>query len=78
MRTIAAVFALAVLCASAPRAAAAPDTVATVRSPGGVLEVALELQDGRIAYRVDRFGEPVIASSRLGFALREDTAAAKG
>ena len=70
MRTIAAAFAFIALCALTPRAAAAPETVATARSPDGVLEVALELEDGRIAYRVDRFGEPVIASSRLGFALR--------
>ncbi len=68
MRLTAVVFAFAAFASLAVRAA--PETVATVRSPGGVLEVALELDEGRIAYRIARFGEPVIASSRLGFALR--------
>lgn len=46
------------------------ETVATVASPGKVLSVALELHEGRLSYRIDRFGEPVIDSSRLGFQLR--------
>jgi alpha-glucosidase len=45
-------------------------TVASVESPGGVLRVELELHDGRLAYRVLRFGEPVVEDSRLGFRLR--------
>ena len=54
------------LCGMAARA----ETVATMASPGNVLSVALELHEGRLSYRIDRFGEPVIASSRLGFQLR--------
>src|SRR3970282_162273 len=46
------------------------ETVATVASPGNILNVALELHEGRLSYRIDRFGEPVIDSSRLGFQLR--------
>ncbi|MGH8078586.1 MAG: glycoside hydrolase family 97 catalytic domain-containing protein, partial [Lysobacter sp.] len=45
-------------------------TVARVTSPGNVLSVELELHEGRLSYRIDRFGEPVIDSSRLGFQLR--------
>ncbi|MCW4453857.1 glycoside hydrolase family 97 protein [Flavobacterium sp. MXW15] len=54
-------------------AAAVPvhaDTLAHVASPGGVLDVTLESQhEGRLAYRVERRGEAVIAPSRLGFLL---------
>ena len=53
-----------------PAVAAEPVIVATVDSPGKVLRVELSLDEGRIAYRVLRFGEPVIAPSRLGFLLR--------
>ena len=43
-----------------------------IASPGKVLTVDLELDgDGRLAYRVSRSGEPVIAPSRLGFLLRD-------
>ncbi|HVR81217.1 MAG TPA: glycoside hydrolase family 97 protein [Luteimonas sp.] len=59
-------FWLLLLCSVSARA----ETVAMVSSPGHVLNVTLELQEGRLSYRVDRFGEPVIASSRLGFLLR--------
>lgn len=52
----------------APRAAA--ETVASVESPGKVLRVELDLFEGRLGYRVLRYGEPVIATSRLGFQLR--------
>jgi alpha-glucosidase len=52
-------------------AAAKPETVASVESPNKILRVELSLDDGRLAYRVLRFGEPVIADSRLGFLLRE-------
>ena len=45
-------------------------TVASVSSPNDVLTVELDITDGRLAYRVERFGEPVIADSRLGFRLR--------
>ncbi|MBB5208016.1 glycoside hydrolase family 97 protein [Chiayiivirga flava] len=50
---------------------AAPESVATLASPGKVLAVTLELDDGRLAYRIDRLGEPVIAPSRLGLLLRD-------
>jgi alpha-glucosidase len=50
-------------------APAAP--VASVASPGNVLAVELLLEDGRPSYRVMRFGEPVIAASRLGFVLKD-------
>ncbi|MHB8912191.1 MAG: glycoside hydrolase family 97 protein [Lysobacter sp.] len=60
LATIASIFALG----------AHAETVAQVASPGKVLSVALELHEGRLSYRIDRFGEPVIASSRLGFQLR--------
>lgn len=46
------------------------ETVASVSSPDDVLTVELDVTDGRLAYRVERFGEPVIADSRLGFRLR--------
>lgn len=46
------------------------ETVATVQSPGKVLTAELDLREGRLAYRVSRFGEPVIADSRLGFQIR--------
>ncbi len=52
-----------------PRTAHA-ETVASVASPGGVLKVELDVHEGRLAYRVLRFGEPVIDDSRLGFRLR--------
>ena len=46
------------------------ETVAKVTSPGNVLNVQLELHEGRLSYRIDRFGEAVIDSSRLDFHLR--------
>ncbi len=49
---------------------AAPESVASVDSPQRILRVVLEVDEGRIAYRIDRLGEPVISSSRLGFLLR--------
>ena len=52
-------------------AGAKSQTVASVESPGKVLKVELSLDDGRLAYRVLRLGEPVIDDSRLGFLLRE-------
>lgn len=50
---------------------AAHETVAGVSSPGKVLHARLEIDEGRLAWRVDRLGTPVIAPSRLGFAIRE-------
>ncbi len=50
---------------------AASETVARVDSPGKVLTFSLELDEGRLAWRLDRLGEPVVTASRLGFALRE-------
>ena len=46
------------------------ETVATVASPGNILKVELDLHEGRLAYKVSRLGEPVIAASRMGFSLR--------
>jgi alpha-glucosidase len=46
------------------------ETAATVSSPNKVLTVELDLHEGRLAYRVLRFGEKVIDDSRLGFRLR--------
>ena len=54
--------------ACAPRAHA--ETVASVESPDRVLRVELDITEGRLGYRVLRFGQPVIATSRLGFQLR--------
>lgn len=48
----------------------AAEPVARVESPGKVLAVELALDEGRIEYRVQRFGEPLLAPSRLGFQLR--------
>ena len=46
------------------------DTVASVDSPGNVLRVSIESQhEGRLSYRIDRGGTPVLSSSRLGFLL---------
>ena len=45
-------------------------TVAEVASPGGVLTATLDLHEGRVSYHVQRFGEPVIAASALGFQIR--------
>jgi alpha-glucosidase len=42
-------------------------TVASVESPGHVLRVELDVDDGRIGYRVFRKGAPLIGTSRLGF-----------
>jgi alpha-glucosidase len=63
---------LAIFTALLPLAAhAKPEPIADIASPGKILSVTVELDDGRLAYRVDRFGEPVITSSRLGFLLRD-------
>jgi alpha-glucosidase len=45
--------------------------VAQVASPDGRIAVQLDLDgDGRLAYRVQRDGKPVLADSHLGFVLR--------
>ena len=45
-------------------------TVASVSSPDGALKVELDLNgEGRLAYRVSRKGELLVADSRLGFIL---------
>lgn len=42
--------------------------VASVDSPGKVLRVTVSINgEGRVGYRVDRHGKPVVAESRLGF-----------
>ncbi|MDZ4811196.1 MAG: glycoside hydrolase family 97 protein [Pseudomonadota bacterium] len=46
------------------------ETVAGATSPGQVLSVQVAIDEGRASYSVQRFGEPVIAPSRLGFLLR--------
>ncbi|AKC88413.1 glycoside hydrolase family 97 protein [Pseudoxanthomonas suwonensis] len=59
--------ALVLLAAALPAGA---ETLARIASPREVLTVTLESQhEGRLAYRVERNGEPVIAASRLGFLL---------
>jgi alpha-glucosidase len=50
---------------------AKPETVAGIASPGQVLAVAVDIDEGRASYRITRFGEPVIAASRLGFLLHD-------
>ena len=59
---------LALLCAASPAQA---ETVASVRSPDGALTFELDLNgEGRLAYRVQRKGAPLVDDSRLGFILR--------
>lgn len=44
----------------------------SVSSPGGVLKVTIAAGgEGRVQYRVDRLGKPVIADSQLGFLLTD-------
>jgi alpha-glucosidase len=62
--------ALVLLAATLALPVARAETVATVSSPNKVLTVELDLHEGRLAYRVLRFGEKVIDDSRLGFRLR--------
>ncbi|MCF7222882.1 glycoside hydrolase family 97 protein [Lysobacter chinensis] len=70
LRSLAAALALAATAALAPLQRVHAETVARVESPGKVLAVELDISEGRLAYRVLRFGEPVIDDSRLGFRLR--------
>lgn len=69
MRLLAA-FALFVPVVAFAQAASHPTPVAEAASPGNVLKVTLGLNEGRASYRIERFGRPVIADSRLGFLLR--------
>ncbi|HEY4079964.1 MAG TPA: glycoside hydrolase family 97 protein [Burkholderiaceae bacterium] len=51
-------------------AAQADETLATVSSPDKRLSVAVQADvEGRLSYRVERAGKPVIGASRLGFLL---------
>lgn len=43
----------------------------SVTSPNGVLRVTVDLTAGMPTYTVDRFGIPVVESSRLGFELQD-------
>jgi len=63
--------AVVLLMAAAGLARAAAPQVVSVQSPGKVLSVSLVLDGGTARYRVARFGEPVVADSLLGFALRD-------
>ena len=54
--------------AAAPTLAQSPTPPIEVASPGKVLGVAVTFDDsGRPSYAVRRYGQPVIAPSRLGF-----------
>ena len=65
--------AIAMLAAALLAPIAHADTVASVASPDGALKVELDLNgEGRLAYRVSRKGQPLVADSRLGFILRND------
>jgi len=53
--------------------ALADPNLASVESPGKVLSVSVQVApDGRLSYKIDRKGQPVIAPSRLGFVLASD------
>jgi alpha-glucosidase len=45
------------------------------RSPGGVLELCVGVEDGRAAYTLTRGGKPVLASSALGLTFAGEPAA---
>ena len=45
----------------------------SVSSPNGVLKISFMLEEGMPFYTVERFGETLIAKSRLGLVLREGT-----
>ncbi len=51
--------------------AQATPQVASVESPGKILKVSLVLDGGTARYRVERFDEPVVEDSKLGFTLRD-------
>jgi alpha-glucosidase len=67
MKFAAFAFALTLLVSVGARA---DETLATVSSPDGRLNVTVQADaEGRLAYRVDRNGKPLINASRLGFVL---------
>lgn len=57
--------------AQAADAARQFDVMAGVESPGKVLRVDVGLDEGRATYTIQRFGDTIIAPSRLGFLLRD-------
>ena len=62
--------AVAFACLLAGVAAHADETIGRVASPDDSLAASVQLtDDGRLAYRIDRRGEPLVAWSRLGFLL---------
>ncbi len=63
--------ALAALAALAGLGVAHGEPAATVDSPDEVLSVQFSLDGGRPTYTIERFGETVIAASRLGFVLKD-------
>jgi alpha-glucosidase len=72
---------LAILAALIAVPAAAQDERAahTLRSPGGVLEVAVSTDsDGRPVWSLARAGKPLIAPSRLGFLLTDGLPMVRG
>jgi alpha-glucosidase len=65
-------FALLALLAWSGIAPALAETVASVESPGKVLRVELDVGgEGRIGYRVQRKGQLLVDTSRLGFLLQD-------
>lgn len=46
------------------------ELVASIDSPNKILSAEVHLIEGRAYYAIKRFGDPVIANSRLGFLLR--------
>ncbi len=69
IRWIQLVLCCALLGFAQPIAAAAVE-VAAVQSPNQQLRVSLEIDDGRLAYRVARKQQPIIGASRLGFVFQ--------
>ncbi len=61
----------ALFAVTAPRAA-------EVASPDAVLSVEVSVDDGRPVYKVMRFGDPVIAPSRLGLVFQDAPSLAEG
>jgi alpha-glucosidase len=50
---------------------AAPERIASASSPGQVLRVEMQIEEGRARYRVLRLGREIIAPSELGFILQD-------
>lgn len=47
----------------------------SVNSPDGRLSLRIETENGKLYYELSRDGKPILAKSRLGFILKEDTLA---